>query len=105
MHRYWLYAGDEYHPHGGHDDYITSRPTVKECQDLCHWTKTAIGYTLKVDHKDWQTDSFSGHWMHVIDRQTGIKVYQMTSFKMKEHEREAKNTGTAGDRPDSARDG
>jgi hypothetical protein len=92
MHRYWLYAGDEYHPHGGHDDYITSRPTIEECQALCTWIKTVAGYQLKVDHKDWQTDSFSGHWMHIVDSRTGEKVYQMTSFKMKQDERESKDT-------------
>lgn len=92
MHRYLLFAGDEYHPNGGWDDYYTSRPTIDECIALCKWTKIAIGYTLSVDHPDWQTDSFYGHWMHVVDARTGEIVYHMTSFKMKDNEREKKDT-------------
>jgi hypothetical protein len=92
MHRYLLFAGDEYHPNGGWDDYITSRPTEQECKELCQWTKSVLGYVLHVKHKDWQTDALYGHWVHIVDSRTGEVIYQMTSFKMKQDERDKQDT-------------
>jgi|GEM_PF-6016663 hypothetical protein len=88
MHRYLLFAGDEYHPNGGWDDFITSRPTIAELKALCKWSKTAAGWQLYVAHKDWQTDSFSGHWFHIVDRDTMEVIHEETSFKIAMHERE-----------------
>jgi hypothetical protein len=92
MHRYLLFAGDEVNPNGGWDDYITSRPSIDECKALCIWTKGVWGWSLHIKHNDWQTDSIMGHWMHIVDSRTGDKVYQMTSFKMKQDEREKSDT-------------
>lgn len=92
MHRYLLFAGDEYYPHGGWDDFITDRPTIEELKALCAWTKSDWGWILNVKHKDWQTDSYSGHWLHIVDRDTLEVVFQETSYKKTMDEREKKDT-------------
>jgi hypothetical protein len=97
MHRYLLFAGDEFHPHGGWDDFICDRHTAEELKALCTWTKSPFGWILHVKHKNWKTDSFSGHWLHIVDRDTLEVVFQETSFKKAMHERDAKKDGGRSD--------
>lgn len=92
MHRFFLFAGDEINAHGGADDLICDRPTIDELKALCTWTRNVWGWTLHVKHERWDTNSIVGHWLHILDTREDKIVYEMTSFKMKQDEKEKRDT-------------
>lgn len=81
MPRYLLFAGDDYQPHGGWDDYITGADSMGELESLLTWNKTKLGWQLVVRHERWDTNSLTGHWYHIVDMERMEVVRQKTSFK------------------------
>ena len=51
--RYWLFAGDQYYPQGGMDDYVGRYSSPEEARENV---------------------PAHAEWWHVIDRQTTLKV-------------------------------
>lgn len=75
MKKYLLFAGDDHYPSGGWEDFICDGNTIEELRALCAWVKGGFDYELKIDHEDWDRDSPSGQWLHIVDRDTGDIVF------------------------------
>lgn len=57
--RYWLFAGSNYYPSGGMDDFVASSDSKDELYD-------------KADEKtSWDPSRYEYDWYHILDTATG----------------------------------
>ena len=62
MERFLLFAGDEYYPAGGWDDFRGSFKTVEEAEKKAD----------KPTDREWANNSYD--WWHIVDSTTGKSV-------------------------------
>jgi hypothetical protein len=80
MKRYLLFAGDNYYPTGGWEDFICDGDSIEELQALRSWGKDLYDWELKIDHARWLCESSSGQWLHIVDRDTAEIVLEESSY-------------------------
>lgn len=70
MKRYWLFAGKEYYPNGGMEDYKADFDSVEDA-------KAAFDSAQAAEEKDYRKSD----WAHIADSHTGKIVMQFNGMK------------------------
>lgn len=88
MKRYLLFAGDDYYPSGGFEDFITDADSIEELQSLISYTCSDAGkydyVYLQINHPAWKCSSPSDQWLHIVDIEEGRIVFEDSTRNQKD---------------------